>query len=67
MARVRFLAPSTDYRPGKEGTTYGAGHETDFNETDYDYVISLRLEGKAEIIDTTGLPTATEQAPVKGF
>lgn len=56
MARVRFLANSTDVRQGHEGTTYGAGHETDIVEEDADYVIALRQEGKVEIIDDTGLP-----------
>lgn len=60
MARVRFLAIATDARPGHEGVTYGPGHETDFVEADYEYIISLRHEGKAEIIDTTGLPTETK-------
>jgi hypothetical protein len=59
MARVRFLAVSTDARPGHEGVTYGPGHETDFVEADYEYIISLRSEGKAEITDTTGLPAET--------
>jgi hypothetical protein len=57
MARMRFLATSTDARPGHEGVTYGPGHETDFIEEDYDYILALRQEGKAEIIDATGLPT----------
>jgi hypothetical protein len=56
MARVRFLANSTDARQGHEGVTYGAGHETDIIEEDYEYVLALRQEGKAEIIDATGLP-----------
>jgi hypothetical protein len=56
MARVRFLANSTDARQGHEGVTYGAGHETDILEEDYEYVLALRQEGKAEIIDATGLP-----------
>ncbi len=56
MARLRFLAAAVDLRPGKEGTVYGPQHETDFNETDYEYAIELRREGKAEIIDATGLP-----------
>lgn len=60
MARVRFLAISTDMRPGHEGVTYGPGHETDIVEEDYDYVIALRHEGKVEIIDATGLPTESD-------
>jgi sugar/nucleoside kinase (ribokinase family) len=58
MAKVRFLAPSVDQRAGHEGVVYGAGHETDVVAEDYDYVVQLRAEGKVEIIDTTGLPTA---------
>lgn len=53
MAKLRFLAPSADPRPGKEGTVYGAGHETDFDQADYDFVKSLLLDGKAEITDNT--------------
>jgi hypothetical protein len=64
MARVRFLAISTDPRPGHEGVTYGPGHETDFVEADVEYIISLRNDGKAEVTDTTGLP-AEEEAKVK--
>ena len=56
MPKLRFLAVAYDPRPGKEGTVYGPGHETDFDETDYEYVIALRQEGRAEIIDDTGLP-----------
>ena len=56
MPRVRFLAVSTETRAGHEGVTYGPGHEADFDETDYEYVIALRQEGRAEIIDDTGLP-----------
>jgi hypothetical protein len=58
MARLRFLAQGYDVRPGKETTVYGAGHETDFDETDYEYVIQLRNRGYVEIIDPTGLPAA---------
>ena len=58
MSRVRFLAQAYDPRPGKEGTVYGSGHETDFDETDYDYVLQLRTRGYAEITDATGLPAA---------
>lgn len=56
MARVKFLAAAYDPRPGKEGTVYGPGHETDFDADDYEYVAALRARGMAEIIDTTGLP-----------
>lgn len=53
MARLRFLAPSADPRPANAGTVYGPQHETDFDPADYDYVKSLLLDGKAEIIDNT--------------
>jgi len=56
MARMRFLAPAYDPRPGHEGTVYGPGHETDFDASDYEYMLQLRLRGYAEITDTTGLP-----------
>jgi len=58
MARCRFLAAAYDPRPGKEGTVYGPGHETDFDETDYEYMMALRVRGIAEITASTGLPTA---------
>ena len=48
---VRFLAPAADPRQGKEGTTYGPGHITTFNSTDYDFVKDLWLDGKAEILE----------------
>ena len=51
MPRVRFLAPSADPRPDKTGTVYGAGHETDYDPDDYDYIKTLLLEGKAELLD----------------
>jgi hypothetical protein len=56
MPSVMFLAAAYDPRPGKEGTVYGPGHITTFDETDYDYVIELRKRGMAAIIDPTGLP-----------
>jgi hypothetical protein len=58
MSRLRFLAAAYDPRPGKEGTVYGPGHETDFDSTDYEYALQLRNRGLAEIIDPTGLPAA---------
>jgi hypothetical protein len=61
MPRVRFLANSADPRPGKEGTVYGAGHETDYDTDDYDYIKGLLLEGKAELLD--GVPPEVFQAP----
>jgi len=51
MPRLRFLAVSADPRPDKAGTTYGPGHETDYVAEDYDYIKSLLLEGKAELLD----------------
>ena len=51
MARMRFLASSTDPRPDHPTTTYGPGHETDYVAADYDYIKTLLLEGKAELID----------------
>ena len=68
MSRLRFLAVAYDPRPGKEGTVYGPGHETDFDETDYEYAIQLRNRGYAEIIDPTGLPVgATEETAREPF
>jgi hypothetical protein len=61
MARLRFLAQAYDLRPGKETTVYGAGHETDFDESDYEYAIQLRNRGYAEIIDATGLPAGPSE------
>ena len=51
MPRLRFIAPSADPRPEKAGTVYGAGHETDYVEADYEYIKTLLLEGKAELLD----------------
>ena len=56
MPRIRFLAPSTDPRPDHPATTYGPGHETDYVVEDYEYIKSLLLDGKAELLD--GPPTA---------
>lgn len=53
MTRLRFLAAASDPRPGQEGICYGPTHETDFDESDYEYVRSLLLDGKAEVIDST--------------
>jgi len=61
MSRCRFLGAAYDPRPGKEGTVYGPGHETDFDETDYEYVLALRMRGLVEITDPTGLPTAAAE------
>ena len=51
MPKIRFLAPSVDPRPDHPATTYGPGHETDYVEADYEYIKSLLLEGKAELLD----------------
>ena len=55
MARVRFLTAAADPRPGQEGVVYGPQHETDFQNEDVDYVMSLWREGKVEILDSSGL------------
>lgn len=59
MSRVRFLAVCADPRPDHIGVTYGPGHETDFVEADYEYVMALRQSGAVEIIDASGLPEGT--------
>jgi hypothetical protein len=61
MPRVRFLAPSVDPRPDHPTTAYGAGHETDYVAEDYDYIKTLLLEGKAELLD--GVPEALFASP----
>jgi hypothetical protein len=61
MPRIRFIAPSTDPRPNKAGTVYGAGHETDYDQDDYDYIKTLLLDGKAELLD--GVPEALLAPP----
>ena len=61
MPRIRFLAPSVDPRPDHPATTYGPGHETDYVTEDYDYIKSLLLEGKAELLD--GPPAELFAAP----
>src|SRR4029077_6491411 len=43
---LRFLAPAQD--PNNPKVTYGAGHETDFQDENEPWVIELRREGKAE-------------------
>jgi hypothetical protein len=53
---LRFLAPATD--PTNPKVTYGAGHETDFQDENEPWVIELRREGKAEILEYTP-PAAT--------
>lgn len=55
MARVRFLTPAADPRAGQEGIVYGPNHETDFQDEDKDFVMTLWREGKVEILDYTGL------------
>jgi len=64
MPRIRFLAPSTDPRPDHPATTYGPGHETDYVEADYEYIKSLLLEGKAELLDGPP-PPALFSAPAE--
>jgi len=61
MPRIRFLATSTDPRPDHPATSYGPGHETDYVQADYDYIKSLLLEGKAELLD--GPPETLFAAP----
>jgi len=61
MPRLRFLAASVDPRPDHPTTTYGPGHETDYVVEDYDYIKSLLLEGKAELLD--GVPEALFAPP----
>lgn len=63
MARVRFLAPTADLRPGQEGIVYGPQHETDFQAEDVAFVMESWLAGKLEITDTTGLPVQLLQGP----
>lgn len=51
MPRLRFLAAAVDPRPDHPTTSYGPGHETDYVEADYEFIKSLLLEGKAELLD----------------
>ena len=51
MPRLRFLATATDPRPDHPATTYGPGHETDYVAEDYEFIKSLLLDGKAELLD----------------
>lgn len=57
MARCRFLTIVADPRPDHIGVVYGPGHETDFVQADYEFVMGMRLAGQVEIIDSSGLPT----------
>jgi len=63
---LRFLAPCVDETNPK--VTYGAGHETDFQDENEPWVQMLRREGKAEILEYTP-PAAraakTEDEPKK--
>jgi hypothetical protein len=61
MPRMRFLAVAPDPRPDHAGVVYGPQHETDYVVEDYDYIKSLILEGKAELLD--GVPEALFAAP----
>jgi len=61
MPRLRFLATATDPRPDHPTTSYGPGHETDYVVEDYDFIKSLLLDGKAELLD--GPPAALFAAP----
>jgi len=63
MAKVRFLATTRDLRPGKEGTVYGRGHETDFDQDDYEFVMSLWSDGRGEIYDWSGITPPGEVEP----
>lgn len=61
MARVRFLTAAGDPRQGQEGIVYGPNHETDFQDEDKEFVMTLWREGKVEILDSSGLtPPATQ-------
>ena len=64
MPRIRFLAASVDPRPDHAATTYGPGHETDYVTEDYEYIKSLLLEGRAELLD--GPPAELFAAPPGG-
>jgi len=61
MSRMRFLTVAADPRPDHAGVVYGPGHETDYVTEDYDYIKSLLLDGKAELLD--GVPEALYAAP----
>lgn len=61
MPRLRFLAAAVDPRPDHPTTSYGPGHETDYVAEDYEFIKSLLLEGKAELLD--GPPAELFAAP----
>jgi hypothetical protein len=58
---LRFLAPAQD--PTNPDVTYGAGHKTDFQDENEPWIIQLRLEGKAEILEYT--PTEPARSAAK--
>lgn len=62
MPRAVFLAPCADYRPGKEGTVYGAGHQTDFDIDDAEFVWNMHAMGKIALMDDTN-PVPPEPEP----
>lgn len=55
MARLRFLAATADPRAGQEGIVYGPQHETDFQDEDIDFAFGCWRDGRAEVLDTSGL------------
>ena len=61
MPKIRFLAVAVDPRPTHPATSYGPGHETDYEVADYEFIKSLLLDGKAELLD--GVPPALFAAP----
>ena len=61
MPRLRFLAAAVDPRPDHPTTSYGPGHETDYVAEDYEFIKSLLLDGKAELLD--GPPAELFAAP----
>lgn len=56
MPKCVFLVSCLDGRPGKENVVYGAGHQTDFDEDDHEYLVAMHSQGKVAYLPTEEAP-----------
>jgi hypothetical protein len=59
--KVQFLANTADYREGKEGTVYGAGHITTYEAADLDFIKGCYLEGRIALVEPLPPPIELSQ------